>query len=172
MRQEGIVLVLLLLFLFLLSLLALMGLSTSQLEIKMATHYQLRQNIFFEGERSLTLAEKSLNERCLLPRAGIDDYPMRSNSWWLSSVTCHITSERYFTAYIIEKLELASCSRIINAPQMLPRFYRITVYSDLLTKSSPIKLQSTFVKPEKSQERCERKTLSTITTGRQSWYEW
>jgi len=171
MNQQGTILITVMLLLFVMSLLAMGGMESTQLEIKMTNNFQLKQESLQLAEAALHSAEKRLSKgaslSCQYPQHASNYFSSKSDNWWLSKATCLMHFDGREGYYVVETLGNDPCVGIQDKkdPKKIHLgvdYYRITV-SNLL--------QTTIVLASKQNLKCGSPTTRAITSGRQSWRE-
>jgi hypothetical protein len=163
-KQSGVALITVLIFLEILTLLTLYSLHASLWETRITNQYWnkhlLRENAF----TTLANIENESSTSCQILPLPAAELKLKSIAWWQSNACAgKIKSYNYY--YVIEGLGIDPCARVQADAAV---YYRIS----LLLKSSlhseeRIILQSTFVKPEATDQDCKFK-LRSLAAGRQS----
>lgn len=179
-KQQGVVLIWAVVTLLLLSLFVIRLLQSSELNLKMMSHYQQAQNVFYALETTLLMGEARVTGAkevaCLINHQDVNFTTRASDDWWVSLNDCQVTHHEVVSYYVIEDLGSEPCAQLANAQgndelaTTIAHFYRVSARTKLWGNSAML-LQSTVMVPELMSQPCLEEPIQVIHSTRQSWRE-
>ncbi len=171
-EQKGFVLLLVLIFMQILLLLNWYAIENSVLLEKFSKNANQHDVLYYQAQAILADAGLLLMSHlpdCMISVTDSNEMILKPLSWWTAkSCSGNFQSIQYY--YVVEPLATDVCALIDQIANVSAAYFRITVFLYSAKDDSRFFLQSTWIRPNVSQESCKNLPHS-VQAGRQSWRE-